>query len=237
MAYNPTNPNGQAAMANSTPVVIASNQSAISVTNSNTLALTDTQIRATPLPISGTVAANATLSAETTKVIGTVNLPSPSITYSAVSSGIVPATAATDLVTLYGSATKIVNVLNIWVTGVQTTAGQAQILLVKRSTANTAGTSTAQVRIPYDSNDASATATVLAYTANPTLGTTIGNVRGDRAFLPGAASASDAQGLAWSFLNGKPMILRGVAQGICVNLAGATLAGGSINVTIEWTEV
>ena len=36
--------------------------------------LTDTQIRATPLPISGVVSANATLSAETTKVIGTVNI-------------------------------------------------------------------------------------------------------------------------------------------------------------------
>lgn len=36
--------------------------------------LTDTQIRATALPISGTVAANATLAAETTKVIGTVNV-------------------------------------------------------------------------------------------------------------------------------------------------------------------
>lgn len=38
--------------------------------------LTDAQIRATPLPISGTVSANATLSAETTKVIGTVNISS-----------------------------------------------------------------------------------------------------------------------------------------------------------------
>jgi len=179
----------------------------------------------------------AMLNTETTKVIGTVNLPSPAITYSAVANGIVPATAATDLVTIYGSATKTINILNVWVTGVQTTAGQAQVLLIKRSTANSAGTSTAPVKIPYDSNDVAATATFLAYTANPTLGTAIGNVRGDRAFLPGAASASDAQGLTWSFINGKNMILRGVAQGIAINLNAATLAGGSINVTIEWTEV
>ena len=33
MAYNPTNPNGQALMTGSTPVVIASNQSALSFTN------------------------------------------------------------------------------------------------------------------------------------------------------------------------------------------------------------
>lgn len=186
------------------------------------------------LPFSPTV--TAVLNPETTKVIGTVNLPSPPITYTSVTNGVVPAATATDLVTIYGSATKTINILNIYVTGVQTTAGQIQILLIKRSTANTVGTSTAQTRIPYDSNDVASTATVLAYTANPTLGTAIGNVRGDRAFLPGAASAGDAQGLAWSFVNGKPMILRGIAQGVCINLAGATLAGGSLNVTIEWTE-
>lgn len=45
---------GQATMLASTPVVIASNQTAI--------------------PVSGTVSANATLSAETTKVIGTINI-------------------------------------------------------------------------------------------------------------------------------------------------------------------
>lgn len=51
MAYQPNNSNGQATMANSTPVVIASNQTSIPVTMSNTLALTDTQIRATALPV------------------------------------------------------------------------------------------------------------------------------------------------------------------------------------------
>lgn len=187
------------------------------------------------LPFSPTV--TAILNPETTKIIGTVNLPSPAITYSAVASSIASAALATDLVTIFGSATKTVNIINIWVTGVQTTAGQAQFLLIKRSTVNTLGTSTVQTRIQYDSNDAAATATVLAYTANPTVGTAIGNVRGDRIFLPGAASASDAQGLLWSFVNGKPMILRGVAQGLCINLNGATITGGSINVTIEWTEI
>lgn len=49
MAYNPNNPNGQATMANSAPVVIASNQSAISVTG--------TFYQATQ-PVSGTLTVN-----------------------------------------------------------------------------------------------------------------------------------------------------------------------------------
>ena len=36
MAYNPQNPNGQAVMASSAPVVIASNQSAVPVTLAST---------------------------------------------------------------------------------------------------------------------------------------------------------------------------------------------------------
>lgn len=50
MAYNPVNPNGQATMSNSEPVVIASNQSAIPVVGP----LTDTQLRAAAVPVSGT---------------------------------------------------------------------------------------------------------------------------------------------------------------------------------------
>lgn len=62
-----TNANGQATMANSSPVVIASNQSAISTTFTNTtIAVTN----------AGTFAVQsaATLAAETTKVIGTVRV-------------------------------------------------------------------------------------------------------------------------------------------------------------------
>lgn len=55
MAYQAQNPNGQAVMTSSEPVVIASNQSAVPVSGP----LTDTQLRATAVPISGTVTANA----------------------------------------------------------------------------------------------------------------------------------------------------------------------------------
>jgi hypothetical protein len=49
MAYSPRNPNGQATMANSGPVVIASDQSPVPVSGP----ATDAQMRATPIPVSG----------------------------------------------------------------------------------------------------------------------------------------------------------------------------------------
>jgi len=73
MAYNPNNPNGQATMANSEPVVLASDQSAVpvsvssvpshDVTNSGTFAVQVTSVPTTPVtgtfwqatqPVSGT---------------------------------------------------------------------------------------------------------------------------------------------------------------------------------------
>ncbi len=54
MAYNPNNPNGQAAMANSEPVVIASDQSAIPVSDNGGSLTVDGSVT-----VSGTVTANA----------------------------------------------------------------------------------------------------------------------------------------------------------------------------------
>ena len=159
-------------------------------------------------------------------------------TYAAAIVGLVPAALATDVFTITGSATKTVRVTRILVSGVQTTASQVNVTVIKRSTANTAGTSTAQTRVSYDSTNAAATATVLAYTANPTLGTTVGQIRTRRLFVPGAATASDAQGLEiMAGDSGQQMLTaRGIAEVIAINLNAATLTGGSLNITIEWTE-
>jgi hypothetical protein len=68
MSYKPSNPNGQATSANSEPVVIASDQSAISVTGP----LTDTQLRNTAVPVSlASVPSHAVTLASTT-ITGTV---------------------------------------------------------------------------------------------------------------------------------------------------------------------
>ena len=159
-------------------------------------------------------------------------------TYSASIVGLATAVTATDIFTITGSATKTVRVSRIMVNGVQTTAAQVNVLIVKRSTANSAGTSTAPTAVSYDTTNAAATATVLAYTANPTLGTAVGTASASRAFIPGAATASDAQGL--EIVSGdvgqQMMTLRGTAQVLAVNLNATTVAGSAINVTIEWTE-
>lgn len=157
-------------------------------------------------------------------------------TYSA-SANIAIAASATDIAILPGSASATVFVTRVIVSGVQTTGSQTNILLIKRSAANTGGTSAAMTAIPHDSADSAATAAPLSYTANPTPGAAVGTVR--QAYAPvNTATAQTSGATVFDFGDkGKPITLNGIAQGLAVNLNGVTLAGGSIDVTYEWFEI
>lgn len=165
-----------------------------------------------------------------------VNSDGRKITYSASISGLVAAALPTDIFTITGSATKTVKISRLYLTATQGTAGQKDVLLIKRSTANTLGTSTAPTGIPYDSTNAAATATVLAYTANPTLGTAVGTLFSTKLQIPTAATSGDALALNFGTSNAQAITLRGIAQVLAVNLNAATLTTSSFDITIEWTE-
>jgi hypothetical protein len=83
MAYNPNNPDGQATMANSAPVVIASNQSAIPITdNAGSLTVDGTvAVSNFPVtqPVSGTVTADTELPPATALGDATANPTAPHI--------------------------------------------------------------------------------------------------------------------------------------------------------------
>lgn len=157
-------------------------------------------------------------------------------TYSAAVASLVPATTPTDVFTITGSATKTVRILRIAISGTQTAAAQRDILFIKRSTANTAGTSAAATRVPHDSANAAATATVLSYTANPTLGTTVGTVRSRKLLIPTAATVGEEMVIDFGTRNGQGLVLRGIAEVLAVNLNSVTSAGNSFDITVEWTE-
>lgn len=159
-------------------------------------------------------------------------------TYSATIVGLVAANLATDIFTITGSATKTIKVTKVLVSATQSNVANANILLLRRSTANTGGTSTAPTASLHDTSNASATATVLAYTANPTLGTSAGTIRAIKAWVPTATSGM-ASIIEWDFgrqRNSQEITLRGTSQVLAVNLNATTLAGNSFNISIEWRE-
>jgi hypothetical protein len=134
-------------------------------------------------------------------------------TFTASASFAAPQTGAGDLFCVYGSATRLVKIKAIRVSGVKTTAEAPLFHVIKRSTAATGGTSTAPTATPLDTTQTltAATATVAAYTAL------------DFLWVP-PNLYSDVR-------------LRGVAQGVCLNAPAAfTTDGPTLAVEVTWTE-
>ena len=142
---------------------------------------------------------------------------------------------ATDVVTIFGSATKTVRIRSVTVSGLATTAGSIDVSLIKRTAVNTGGTSSSQHWAKFDSSDGNATATVLEYTADPTVGA--GYTLSSKTLNFGLTGYTGTQTWDFSDKNDKAVVLRGVAQGLAINFNGQTKpAGGKFSYAIEWTE-
>jgi hypothetical protein len=146
------------------------------------------------------------------------------------------AATPTDIADLFGNATTTVVVTAIEITGIQTTGGNPEVVIAKRSTANSAGTRVAGTAVPLDATDAAASSIPGVYSANPTTGTLVGNV--DRKFVPiPAATGAVVPGRRFEFGDkGKGLVLSGTAQGVAVNLNSVTLTGGNVDIVFEWYE-
>lgn len=161
--------------------------------------------------------------------------------YSAAVQGLASAASATDIFTLTGSATKTVRITHLEVSGIATTILDTSVEAIVRSTADTGGTSATVPAVPHDSNNAPATAVATKYTANPAaLGTTVGVIRSEKVLFnlaaPTAGSESGRLMLDFGSRPSQAIVLRGVTQQLAINLNGVTIAGPSIDISIEWTE-
>ena len=167
--------------------------------------------------------------------------PSGKAVYSSVISNLTPGATPTDIITIIGSASKDVIVTAIELFTTQTLSGTNTFFIVKRSAADTGGTSTTPTTVPYDSALGNATAVVRQYTANPTsLGASVGNVLAAKITTPAAGSlANDAY--VFDFTRGGMLsgyVLNGVAETLALNFNGAALPGGlNITANIIWMEI
>lgn len=254
---------GQKTMANSSPVCFASDQSTLTVSGSVNATCTGT-ITANIGTIS-TIATESSLASRLsestfttrTPVLGQSNMAGSrpvviasnqstipvSISassrqfYSASSTVFTPPATPTDMITIYGSASKTIRVNRITFSSTQTSAGINNIFIIKRSATNTAGTSTTPTVVPLDSSNAAGTAVMRQYSVNPSgLGSAVGTITAIRILTPTTTSATQSQ-YVFDYTSGN-VVLRGTSEGLCVNFAGAALPTGlSIAVSIEWEEV
>lgn len=167
--------------------------------------------------------------------------PSPVATapaYRAAIVGLTTAASATDILTITGAANKVITIQRIECSGIGSTAGTADVVLLRRSTANSGGTSTTPTVVKLDSSNPTASAVVRAYTVNPTVGTLVGNLGASKLALPLAATGASMQSYVYYNMTGStPLRIRSASEVIAVNGNGATLApGASLDCAIEWTE-
>jgi hypothetical protein len=146
------------------------------------------------------------------------------------------ASSTTDNAVMPGNASNTVLLTAIKVTCTQTAAGNISVEVIKRSTADTVGTSAAMTAVPDDSNYSAAVSAPLSYTGTgPTVGTPVGDI--DNAQI-GCMAAATATPNDIYILNRrqKPIVLRGTAQQVAVNTGNAAISGGNLTVTFEWIE-
>jgi hypothetical protein len=142
--------------------------------------------------------------------------------------------STTDVAVMPGNATNTALVTRIIVSCTQTTAGVVNLELIKRSAADTGGTSAGMTAVPDDSSYAAAVSAPLSYTGTgPTAGTAVGDL--DNYQLGCNASATAGPNDIYIFKPAKPIILRGTAQQIAINFGGA-ITGGNLTITFEWLE-
>lgn len=152
----------------------------------------------------------------------------------------VPLTAVaatpTDMFCLVGSGSKTVKVIG----GTGSTNGGASVPSpnnwVKRSAANTGGTTTSPTIVSFDSSNAAATATVLLYSTNPgALGAGTVLVRSTANNSATGFGANTTANLGGGAIS-QPITLRGTAELYCFNGgADATTANVGIS-SFFWTE-
>lgn len=161
-------------------------------------------------------------------------------TYSGASSAFTPPASAQDAFTVTGSSSKIIRVLRMWVSSVQTTAGLSTWFIKKRSSANSGGTSATVDAIAHDSANGAASATALQYTANPTAGTLVGSLWVGHVDSPAVATAgigTTVMFVDFMALYGQPVVLRSAAEVVAWNFNGASPpAGFSMVAGATWTE-
>lgn len=168
-------------------------------------------------------------------------------TYTAGYIGLVPAASATDTVCIAGSATKTIAVTRIQLSGSAGTLVSVPVTLVRRTSVDTGGTAGSTTANPantiakHDTNNGTATAVPISYTAVPTIvDTSPTYLQTQSLTLPVTSAGTSIAPIDWKYGNiatgEQPLILRGIAAQLCLNLNTISVSSGVLNGSITWYE-
>lgn len=142
-----------------------------------------------------------------------------------------------------GVARKVIRVKRIIIGGLTLTAvAYLRLQVLKNSSANSSGTSTAPTAVPLDSNSPAAGATLKNYTVAPTPGSLIGAIAEKRALAQATtAAAAGIPDVVIPFEFGdkddnEAATLRGAAQNLSLAFGAVPASAVTGSFEIEWTE-
>ena len=199
----------------------------------------------------GALVALATSALAQVNVVPTVGVISSIVkqnSYSAVSIGLVPASAATDIFCISGSSSKAISIKRIGISGTAGTLQTVPYTLLHRATLDTGGTpattTAAPVYASHNSSQPAATATLTAYTANPTINDSSPiYARTSTLTTPLTSTSLIAIPLIWTFGEEPGWFTRSLdipsgktAEQWCINLNATTISSGVLNIDITWVE-
>jgi hypothetical protein len=145
-------------------------------------------------------------------------------------------TSAGDLLCITGSATQVVRVQRVSISGAAANAATIDIALFLRSALDTGGTPTVIAPVVSDLLDPPATAKVSAFSVAPTAGTPIGPIRAQKYQISPANQGGTTIPLVWVAEPGTQelAVLRGATNTLCVWTSG--LNGGTWDLSVQWLE-
>jgi hypothetical protein len=174
------------------------------------------------------------------------NINTQKATYASVALALPPAASATDIACIAGASGKLIQVSKIRVSGSAGTLVSAPFTLVRRTAVNTGGTAATTTAnwanniSKLDTNSPTASATLISYSANPTITDAAPTyLRSQYTTLPVTSAGTSIAPIMWDFANNfldQALTLRTTAEQACINLNGVSVSSGLLHLAIEWTE-
>lgn len=148
---------------------------------------------------------------------------------------------ATDIWTLAGNATTVVKVLFLLITSTANAAATGRLQVLRRSAANTGGTTASPTVAKADSRNAASSSTPAHYTAHPTaLGTSAGAIASQQFGQQVNTAVPIQQPFVLDFrtyMGGQTLRLNGTSEILAVNAAAALGGTGNAwDIQVCWTE-
>ena len=177
--------------------------------------------------------------------VGTISGIIKNPTYTASSVGLVPAASATDIFCISPGATRNITIRRVILSGTAGTAITTPVLVYRRVSLDTGGTAAtslaAPVAVPLFPADQASTATLVAYTANPTVVDSSPSLMKAPAVSFGVTTTVGRPfellfGSAVDMFEHGLVLQKNTTQQVCLNLNGVSISSGVLAISMEWQE-